>query len=82
MTEAEIIDVLRTIIRQVAPDADPDTLALDEDFRRAFDIDSFDHLRIMTAIHERFGVDVPEGEQGKLVTLTKLMEYVRTKAHG
>ncbi len=76
MNEAEIMEALRAIIRQVAPDADMGTLALDEDFRRAFDIDSFDHLRIMTAVSERFGSEVPEEQQGRLVTLRRLAEWV------
>ena len=77
MSEAEILEALRGIIRQVAPDADPSTLAPDEDFRRAFEIDSFDHLRIMTAVSERFGVDVPEGEQGRLVSLQRIADWVK-----
>lgn len=76
MTDPQVIDALRAIIRQVAPDADTGTLAPDEDFRRAFDIDSFDHLRIMAAVSERFGSDVPEEQQGRLVTLRRLADWI------
>ncbi|MCW5899006.1 MAG: acyl carrier protein [Flavobacteriales bacterium] len=76
MSDDEILSALRAILKQVAPDTDPATLAPEENFREAFEIDSFDHLRIMTAVSERFGVPVPEGEHGKLVSLKALKEFV------
>jgi acyl carrier protein len=38
-----------------------------------------DWLNFIVALHERFGVDIPEADYAKLVTLDDLIGYLATK---
>jgi hypothetical protein len=37
------------------------------------------HLNFITAIHHRLGIDVPELDYPKLITLSGAMKYLETK---
>jgi len=49
------------------------------DLREALDIDSMDFLNFITAIHHRLGLDIPEVDYPKLVTLDGAIAYVAAK---
>jgi acyl carrier protein len=76
MTEESIATDVRRIIAQVAPDVDPATIQPEDDIRRTLGIDSFDHLRILTAIGERFGFDIPESDHTRLRTVGGMAAYI------
>lgn len=76
MTEVEITSEVRRIIVQVAPDVDAAAIQPEEDIRWSLGIDSFDHLRILAAISERFGLAIPEGDLGRLRTLKEMVVYI------
>lgn len=80
MTEGEIEREVRRIIVQVAPDVDPEAIRPEEDIRRSLGIDSFDHLRILTAISERFGIAIPEGDHSRLRTLKEMVLHIEDRA--
>jgi acyl carrier protein len=40
------------------------------------DLDSFDFLNVMVAIHDELGVDVPEVDYAKLTTLDAAVTYL------
>ena len=47
------------------------------------DVDSFDFLTILENLHEKIGVDVPESDYGKMMTLDGSVDYlVRRLAEG
>ena len=46
------------------------------DLREALDIDSMDFLNFVTAIHHRLGVEIPEIDYPKLVTLDGAVAYI------
>ena len=48
----------------------------------ALDIDSMDFLNFVTAIHHRLGVDIPEIDYPKLVTLDGAVHYLEAKLAG
>ena len=52
---------------------------LPADLREALDIDSMDFLNFITAIHHRLGVEIPELDYPKLVTLDGAVAYVAAK---
>jgi acyl carrier protein len=60
----------------VAPEIDATTLAPDLPLRDQVDLDSFDFLNVMVAIHDELGVDVPEADYGKLTTLDATVTYL------
>jgi acyl carrier protein len=44
--------------------------------RKALEIDSFDFLNVLVAVHETFGVTVPEADYRRVSTLDALTDYV------
>ena len=69
--------VLRALAR-IAPEADLDALAPDVEFRDQLDIDSFDFLTFIIALHEATGVDIPEADYQQLATLNDALAYLAT----
>ncbi len=69
-------------IVEIAPDADPSTVAPDEDLWYALELDSMDQLRVMTAIGERLGIDIPEADYGRMATLEAAADYLAERAAG
>jgi acyl carrier protein len=78
MTPAEIQSVLLDELGRVAPEVDLARLDPDANVREALDIDSFDALRIIIAISERLGVEIPESEYGELTTVSRMVRYLGT----
>jgi len=70
--------VLETLLR-IAPETSPDDLASARPLRDQVDLDSMDWLNFLVGLHERLGVDIPEADYRKLVTLDDLVAYLRTR---
>ena len=64
------------ILRDIAPETDPETLAGGEDLREALDLDSMDFLNFVVALHERTGIDIPEADYPQLRTLSGAIAYL------
>ena len=69
-----VVDAIATI----APDVDPTTVASDDDVWYALDLDSMDRLDVMVAIAQRAGVEIPEVDYPKLVSIDDIVGYLRT----
>lgn len=76
MTNEEIQTVVVEELRRVAPEIDPARLDPDEKVRDALDIDSFDALRVIIALNDRLGVEIPEKDYGELNTLNEITNYL------
>jgi len=76
MSADEIIAGLKILLHRIAPEADLDGLDPSEELRQALDIDSFDYLNFLVALSERFGVEIPESDYGKVTTLESLTHYL------
>ena len=74
--DARINDIIFRLLGRIAPEADFETLDPNEDLREALDIDSFDFLNFLIGLNEAFGVEIPESDYGKLVTLTDIVDYL------
>jgi acyl carrier protein len=72
---SEIIEALAS----VAPEARE--LALDPDLplREQIELDSMDHLHFTIALHERFGVDIPEADYAAMRRLRELESYIAAR---
>jgi acyl carrier protein len=79
MDERAIRDALFAALRTVAPEASPGELAIDEPLRDQVDLDSMDFLNFLVRLHETFGVDVPEADYAKLVTLSDFVAYLQAR---
>ncbi len=82
MNEVEIRKVIEEELGNIAPEADLRKLTSTADLRDALDIDSMDILNFVTAIHQRLGVDIPELDYPKLVTLDGAVGYLASKLIG
>lgn len=73
---SDIRAVLLEELGNIAPEADLQALDPKADLREALDIDSMDFLNLITAIHNRLGVNVPEIDYPKLITLEGAIRYL------
>ena len=66
---------LEELVR-VAPDLDADTVGDDEHIQDDLELDSMDVLNLVTALHERYGVDIPEADYPKIATVNLAVAYL------
>jgi acyl carrier protein len=78
-TRDEIRAVIFDVLGAIAPEADPASIAPDRPWREQIDIDSFDFLNVVIRLHERLGVEIPEQDYGKLLTLNDAVDYLVTR---
>jgi acyl carrier protein len=78
MNDLDIRKVVQEELNNIAPEVDLATIDPAMDLREAFDIDSMDFLNFITAIHHRLGVNIPELDYPKLVTLDGAVAYLAT----
>lgn len=76
MTDDEARELLRTTLRQVAPDADLDSVGPDETLQEALDLDSIDFLNLVTGLCQSTGLDIPERDYPRLSTLDGAVTYL------
>ncbi len=69
------VRVIKTL-SGIVPELDPGTLKPAVSLRDQLDIDSMDFLNFLIALHEEFGVDVPEVDAPKLGTIDACVDYV------
>ena len=78
MNDLDIRKVIKEELNNIAPEVDLANVDPAADLREAIDIDSMDFLNFITAIHRRLGIDIPEIDYPKLVTLDGAVKYLTT----
>jgi acyl carrier protein len=76
MTRAEIRQSVVEALVAVAPELASVPLKADAPLRDQVDLDSMDFLRFVVELHTRLGVDVPEADYGKLVSLDDAVDFI------
>ena len=76
MTRDEITPALIDELGRIAPEIDPAGIDPAADLREQLDIDSMDFLNLVTALHERLNLDIPEIDYPDLTTLGHAVEYL------
>jgi acyl carrier protein len=66
-------------LRRIAPEISPDELKPAVPLRDQVDLDSMDWLNFLVALNAKLGVDIPEVDYAKLVTLDDVLEYLRAR---
>jgi acyl carrier protein len=79
MSDIDIRKVLQEELNNIAPEVDIAGIDPAANLREVMDIDSMDFLNFITAIHHRLGIDIPEIDYPKLVTLDGAVAYLGTK---
>ena len=74
--------ILQEELANIAPEADLQKLNPSADLREALDIDSIHFLNLVTAIHHRLGINVPELDYPMLFTLDGAVSYAASKLVG
>jgi acyl carrier protein len=76
MNHDQALDVVRTVLGEIAPELDVETIDLQADLRGELDLDSMDFLNLVVGVHESTGVDIPERDYPKIATLDSFADYL------
>lgn len=79
MNTTEARNVIIEELGNIAPEVDFDAIDADADLMEDLDIDSMDFLNFIAALHKRTGVNVPEKDYRKLLTLNGAAGYLAEK---
>ena len=79
MTEAEIKQIVRQALSDVAPEIDLNAIDPAKDLRDQIDIDSVDFLNFVIGLHKELGVEIPDADVAKLATLNGCVTYLGAK---
>lgn len=82
MTDEDIRAVLRDELGRIAPEIDFEGLDPSVDLREQADLDSMDFLNLLTALHQRLGVDIRESEAAELATIAAAVAYISSRRKG
>ena len=72
-----LCDTVLTLLRAIAPEIDPATLAPERPLRQQVDLDSMDWLNFLVSLHDHFGVNIPESDYAGLVCLDDVVDYLQ-----
>ncbi|MCW5827837.1 MAG: acyl carrier protein [Deltaproteobacteria bacterium] len=80
MKNEDIQKAIMKALGDIAPDADLGSLRPDRDMREELDIDSMDFLNFVVALKEALGVEVPEADYEKILTVNNCIVYLAKRA--
>jgi acyl carrier protein len=81
MTEAEVNQVVRDALSNIAPEVDLDGINPAKDLREQIDIDSVDFLNFVIGLHKALNIEIPDADAGKLTTLNGCVAYLSAKVN-
>ncbi len=76
MSDEEVKQTIFRLLKNIAPDTEPEKLGPDDNIRQTLGIDSFDYLQFIVGIDEAFGFETPEEDYGRIGTLKSLLDYI------
>ena len=76
MRHSEIKEVFLQELNKVAPDINPADVSDDDHLQDDLELDSMDVLNLVTALHERLGVSIPETDYAQIETPAKAVRYL------
>ncbi len=79
MDVTEIRNTVFEELRNIAPEAEPETLDEAADMREALDLDSIDFLNLIIALNKRLGVAIADRDYDQLYNLGGLLEYLQRR---
>jgi len=79
MNEIELKEIIFHLLKNIAPDTEPEKLKPEEKIQKTLDIDSFDYLQFIVSLDEKLGIETPEEDYGKIATLAGLLTYIAAK---
>lgn len=76
MTPQDIRAAFIDDLTSVAPDIDPEALEDDEHLQDDLGLDSMDFLNLVSALHKRFNLPIPESDYPELATTARAVRYL------
>ncbi len=64
------------VLGDIAPEVDPSTVDHSVDLTDQLDLDSMDYLNWMLAINEATGIDIPQRDVSKFITIDGAADYL------
>jgi acyl carrier protein len=75
----EMREIVLRVLGNIAPEVDFASLDPDGDLRDQIDIDSVDFLNFAIGLHNELGIDIPDSDVPKLLTLNGCVNYIAAK---
>ena len=74
----DLVTLILSAIADVAPELEPELADLDHDvdFWMELQLDSMDHLAVMTRLAEQTGIDIAERDYPHLTTVSSLRDFL------
>lgn len=82
MTRDELRTAFLEEICAIAPEADLADVEEVTDIRELFDLDSMDVFNLLAALHERLGIDIPDKDAPRLLTIADAVDYLAISVQG
>lgn len=79
MDPSQIREVVLQELTAIAPEVDVQALVPGESLRTQVDLDSYDWLNFLIALHQRLKVEIPEPDYAHLATVNDLVNYLSRK---
>lgn len=76
MTAEQIRAAFLDELVKVAPDIKPDTVSDDDHIQDDLELDSMDVLNLVTALHARFSINIPEKDYPQIATPALAVAYL------
>jgi len=78
MNKTDYLSFVKKHLHRIAPEAELTTLDPEDDLGATLDIDSMDFYRMMVAISDELGIEIPEEEYGKLRNLKNIVNFLES----
>jgi len=82
MNAEDIRTVAIATLKNIAPEVEADELPGDRPLRKQVDLDSMDWLNFLLGLNRKLGVEIPEADYLKLVTLNDVVAYLAARTGG
>jgi acyl carrier protein len=76
MTTDEARDLMKKVLREIAPEADLDEVGPEETMQEALDLDSVDYLNFIAGLAAATGLTMPERDYALLATVDGCVRYL------
>lgn len=76
MTPSDLRAAFLDDLTAVAPDLDAQSIGDNDHMQDDLGLDSMDFLRLVSALHKRFGLPIPEADYPRLATPAKAVAYL------
>ena len=77
MTRDEVRQVIISILKDIAPDEDVNSIEDDVVLREQIDLDSMDFLDIVMELRKRFHIEVPESDYPELASMASCIQSLQ-----